>query len=210
MPTNFPTGVDNFTNPTANDSLNIPSHSLQHSNANDAIEAIETYLLDGANKIGMTHINTTSFVTQTNIQINNVFSSAYDNYFIEVNFSSNTSVFTYFNLSSNGTPDVGNNHNRAGWLVRPGGTSGTYYAAVNTNVFVAGDNFRTAGAINLYSPAITVNTFMTGVNVRDDGEGATYWGRLNTTSAYDGIRFTSSSGTSLLTGSIRIYGLRNS
>ena len=47
MPTNFPTGVDNFTNPTANDSLNIPSHSLQHANANDAIEAIETYVLDG-------------------------------------------------------------------------------------------------------------------------------------------------------------------
>ncbi len=46
MPTNFPTSVDNFTNPTANDSLNIPSHSTQHANANDAIEAIETYALN--------------------------------------------------------------------------------------------------------------------------------------------------------------------
>jgi hypothetical protein len=45
MPTNFPTSVDNFTNPTANDSLNLPSHSTQHANANDAIEAIETYAL---------------------------------------------------------------------------------------------------------------------------------------------------------------------
>lgn len=47
MPTNFPTSVDNFTNPTANDSLNLPSHSTQHANANDAIEAIEDYLLNG-------------------------------------------------------------------------------------------------------------------------------------------------------------------
>jgi len=47
MPTNFPTSVDNFTNPTANDSLNLPSHSTQHANANDAIEAIESYLLNG-------------------------------------------------------------------------------------------------------------------------------------------------------------------
>jgi hypothetical protein len=47
MPTNFPTGVDNFTNPTANDSLNLPSHSTQHANANDAIEAIESYLISG-------------------------------------------------------------------------------------------------------------------------------------------------------------------
>ena len=45
MPTNFPTSVDNFTNLTANDSLNLPSHSTQHANANDAIEAIEDYLL---------------------------------------------------------------------------------------------------------------------------------------------------------------------
>ncbi len=45
MATNFPTSVDNFTNPTANDSLNLPSHSTQHTNANDAIEAIESYLI---------------------------------------------------------------------------------------------------------------------------------------------------------------------
>jgi hypothetical protein len=48
MPTNFPTSVDNFTNPTANDSLNLPSHSTQHANANDAIEAVEDYLLNGS------------------------------------------------------------------------------------------------------------------------------------------------------------------
>lgn len=45
MATNFPSSVDNFTNPTANDSLNSPSHSTQHANANDAIEAIETWNL---------------------------------------------------------------------------------------------------------------------------------------------------------------------
>jgi hypothetical protein len=48
MPTNFPTSVDNFTNPTANDSLNLPSHSTQHANANDAIEAIEAAIISPA------------------------------------------------------------------------------------------------------------------------------------------------------------------
>lgn len=48
MPTNFPTSVDNFTNPTANDSLNLPSHSTQHANANDAIEAIENAIISPA------------------------------------------------------------------------------------------------------------------------------------------------------------------
>lgn len=49
MATNFPTSVDNFTNPTANDSLNLPSHSTQHANANDAIEAIEGVLVPAVN-----------------------------------------------------------------------------------------------------------------------------------------------------------------
>ena len=48
MATNFPGGVDNFVNPTASDTLDSPDHASQHSDANDAIEAIETALLDGA------------------------------------------------------------------------------------------------------------------------------------------------------------------
>ena len=41
MTTLFPTALDTFTNPTATDKLNSPSHSAQHANANDAIEAIQ-------------------------------------------------------------------------------------------------------------------------------------------------------------------------
>jgi hypothetical protein len=49
MATNFPTSVDVLTNPVSNDSLNSPSHSAQHANANDAIEAIEGVLVNGVN-----------------------------------------------------------------------------------------------------------------------------------------------------------------
>ena len=41
MATNYPNSLDNFTNPTSASPINSPSHSEQHSNANDAIEAIE-------------------------------------------------------------------------------------------------------------------------------------------------------------------------
>jgi len=41
MPTNFPTSLDALTNPVAGDSLSSPSHSGQHANANDAIEALQ-------------------------------------------------------------------------------------------------------------------------------------------------------------------------
>jgi hypothetical protein len=46
MATSYPSGLDNFTNPTGTDTLDSATvpHATQHANANDAIEAIETEL----------------------------------------------------------------------------------------------------------------------------------------------------------------------
>ena len=41
MATNFPTTLDSLSNPSSGNTLNSPSHSSQHANANDAIEALE-------------------------------------------------------------------------------------------------------------------------------------------------------------------------
>jgi hypothetical protein len=38
---NFPTSLDNFTNPSSGNTLDSPSHSLQHSDINDAVEAMQ-------------------------------------------------------------------------------------------------------------------------------------------------------------------------
>lgn len=46
MSTQYPTSLDNFTNPTASDRLNsvtVPHHQ-QHADLNDAVEAIQTVL----------------------------------------------------------------------------------------------------------------------------------------------------------------------
>lgn len=49
MSTNYPTGLDTLTNPTATDSVATVSHSSQHANANDAIEALQTKVgIDGS------------------------------------------------------------------------------------------------------------------------------------------------------------------
>ena len=42
MATNFPASLDGLTNPSSGDTLNAPSHSAQHANSNDAIEALQT------------------------------------------------------------------------------------------------------------------------------------------------------------------------
>jgi len=46
MATSYPSGIDNFTNPTSTDTLDSATvpHATQHANANDAIEAIEAEL----------------------------------------------------------------------------------------------------------------------------------------------------------------------
>jgi len=49
MATNFPTSLDSLTNPATSDQLNSPSHAAQHTNANDAIEALEAKVgVDGS------------------------------------------------------------------------------------------------------------------------------------------------------------------
>lgn len=41
MTTNFPSGLDDFTNPTSGDTLDSPDHATQHADVNDAVEALQ-------------------------------------------------------------------------------------------------------------------------------------------------------------------------
>lgn len=48
----YPTGLDSFANPTSTSTLDSPSHSGQHTDINDAVEAIEVKLGIGASPAG--------------------------------------------------------------------------------------------------------------------------------------------------------------
>lgn len=52
MATNFPTSLDNLSNPAGSDPVNNPSHATQHANVNDALEALEAKV--GANNSAVT------------------------------------------------------------------------------------------------------------------------------------------------------------
>ena len=47
MPTNFPSSLDTFTNPSSGDTLSNPSHAGQHSDVNDAVEAMQAVIGTG-------------------------------------------------------------------------------------------------------------------------------------------------------------------
>lgn len=55
MPSSFPTSLDSISNPTSGSFLNSPSHSTQHINANDILEAIETKVGIDSSAVITTH-----------------------------------------------------------------------------------------------------------------------------------------------------------
>jgi hypothetical protein len=212
MATNFPTSLDNFTNPTANDSLNIPSHSLQHANANDAIEAIETYLLNGGQ--GLTHINTTTFTAQSTVSLNNIFTTAYDNYRIMFEcIGSTTSQNVGARLRVAGSDSTASSyHQQIGEFV---GTSASAFRESSANIWnrisTANSTSPTLANIDIANPALS--RFTTVINNRQVEPTATTQIQLigsafaNTT-LFDGISFIVASGT--MSGTVRVYGYRNS
>jgi hypothetical protein len=75
MAINYPTSLDSFTNPSASSLLTSPSHAQQHSDINDAMEAVQTKLAIGNTVIGTYTAYTPTF---TNLTVGNgVLSSAY-------------------------------------------------------------------------------------------------------------------------------------
>lgn len=52
MAINYPTSLDTFTNPNASSLLTLPSHAQQHSDINDAVEALQTKVAIGNTVLG--------------------------------------------------------------------------------------------------------------------------------------------------------------
>jgi hypothetical protein len=70
MSTQYPNSLDNFINPTATDTLNSSTvpHADQHSNLNDAVEAVQTVL--GINPAGA-HLTVKDRIINAEMQISN-------------------------------------------------------------------------------------------------------------------------------------------
>ena len=65
MASTYPTSLDAFTNPTSTSLLTSPSHAQQHSDINDAMEAVQTKLAIGNTVIGTYQAWTPTGVTWT-------------------------------------------------------------------------------------------------------------------------------------------------
>jgi len=204
MPTNFPTSVDNFTNPTANDSLNLPSHSTQHANSNDAIEAIEGYLLNGGQGLTLVKKQTIGSGVSS-VSVSSAFSATYENYKIIISGGA---------ASLNNLPIslvIGNATANYYFLLRYDGYSGAAnYATVkggNTSVWNYVGNGGTSGLslmADVQSPFLTKVTSFNSSYYSADNAG-TNGGYLGNTTSYTSFGISIGGGT-MTGGTIYVYG----
>ena len=223
MATNFPSGLDSFTNPSATDSMDSVSvpHASQHANLNDAVEALEAKV--GANgsavtssldykvaQQGLVLVKTQTIGTAvSSVTVTGAFSSTFDNYRIIVGGGVGTTA--------------------ANIRLKLGSTTSGYYAAIprlvySTNTFSTLTDYDTgvwtrAGAVStsgmmlnadLLSPNLATRTVFSGRYALPDPvhTGGSVDGFLNTSTQYTAFTIDTSSGT-MTGGTIRVYGYNN-
>ena len=223
MATNFPTSLDSLTNPAAGDSLSSPSHSAQHANVNDAVEALQAKVgVDGsavtgsldykvANQ-GLTHIFEGN-MSGTTYSVSNVFSSTFRNYHINI---------ANWGESSGGSPTVNirfrttSDDTRAVYQYSEYGHFGiTQFnngAANQTVMTLATMSNVTLGSasFDVLNPNIAAVTGVGGTFLTYQANVSNYTlrtsrGMVATTDAYTGISFILGAAASF-TGTINIYG----
>jgi hypothetical protein len=135
MATNFPASLDSLTNPTSSDSLNSPSHSAQHANSNDAIEALQAKVgadssavttshdykiadhasrlttLENATNGGLVPLATSTFSAVSSVDIDDVFSADYTNYKITVRILTQSASATWTTQLRSGGTTITANYN---------------------------------------------------------------------------------------------------
>jgi hypothetical protein len=163
---------------------------------------------------GMVLVANQSFTSQGTLTLNNVFSSTYDNYLIDLYITQNTTASdSTWTLVNGSTPAASNwGHNTLGLAVganvHNSGASNQpapYFYPVNAGAGI-GVKFT------IYSPfrADRTTAFVESItNSSGFGGNHAIWTHaiLNNSTSYEGFRYTLTAGS--MTGTIRVYGLRN-
>jgi hypothetical protein len=203
----------------SNDSLNSPSHSVQHADANDAIEAIEGYLLTGAGAAGLVKIIPSGATNGTvsangdvtigsavsSVAITDAYNANYDAYKIIItggvasanvdlaiiNTGSTASYAYVFHYVNYTTAAIS--------IVNSASTTSIANIGVGTTATLRAN-------IEVINPFLAKPTIFS-ANIASNNFGGTSNGFHNVSTSYTGFTITASSGT-LTGGTIRIYGYK--
>ena len=165
---------------------------------------------------GMDLVASNTFTNAASASINNCFTSAYDNYRVvwSITGCSNTANI-FVRLRAGGVDASGNDYLYGGWDVNIAGGTGAPATGGANHLFVIGmavaGQERPKATMDIFNPAQTKQTVSLTSSFSFDGS-STFMRLLNSVhslaNAYDGISIIAAAGT--FTGTIRVYGYRNS
>ena len=156
---------------------------------------------------GLVHINTTTFTAQSSVSIDSVFTSVYDYYLLNYALVGTVDNCLSLRLRVGGVDNSATNYD----FQRDSTFAATasFSAQANQQQFNAGRSTTDSGVgvINLYNPALAQHTQIV-TNAGTSGQFTRITGVHDVSTAYDGFTIFVASGT--ITGTIRIYGYKNS
>lgn len=167
---------------------------------------------DNATQNAMVLINKTDYTGISSLSFNNVFSSTYENYIINFNHKSSAGTAdAQIRLRSNGVDASGSTDYKYGHIyVRPNNSiaSGVGPASFYLIVDYPGSTIQSAFQLRVFSPNLPKATHFSN-EVSRAGDDISIWsvGRHVLETAYDGFTIFPQNGT--LTGTLRIYGIKN-
>jgi hypothetical protein len=169
--------------------------------------------ITGGKNVGLVHINTTSFTTQSSISLDNVFTSAYENYRIIITITAkSTNGHMSLRFRAGGSDNTTSNYNFGGLLGRTTQTTSNFGGSGAAAIIWGFSNAsQTFSALDVVNPEIALNTQVT---TTSHGGDLTTWfsvngsGNFTTNAQFDGITFFPATGT--FSGNIKVYGYRNS
>jgi len=154
----------------------------------------------------LVHINTTDFSAASSVSLDNVFTSDYDNYRVMFTGSSSAGGTLLMRLRSSGSDATGSDYSRQ--LLESYGTTVLASSATATSVYVTWlSTILGFMALDMFSPHLSVLTAYSSMGGKPSNS-IQVIGHHNVASSYDGLTIYPTSGT--ITGTIRVYGYRNS
>lgn len=231
MAINFPTSLDNFTNPSSGNTLDSPSHSLQHSDINDAVEALEAKLGVGASPAGsatsgqvltaqgggtalwatptspgLVLISTSNFTTQSAANFSSVLTNTYTKYRVILRVTGSATATLNFRFRENTTDKATQYYGACHYVAYTNAEGVAYFANNGTNMGLMQSDFN-GGFISFDLYRVSGGTVL-GINgtawSAQNGQGH-YFGyyNINLTNG-NGFSFIPASGT--ISGTMSLYG----
>ena len=158
--------------------------------------------------VGLVPLSTTTFTSQTTVTVDSVFSATYDNYFMNLNLSTSGGTVS-LTLRSGGVDQANGYYGNAVGAIFTGAS--LQYGTQSNNASALGLFAQSANRANFWlnSPnSSTLRTMINGTYTENGNYVAlTFGGARATAAAHDGLKLTCGSNMS---GTLRIYGVRNS